>query len=461
MKAPLKVEVLTGPPGSGKTRQMRLDAVAEPGLYAFAFPGIELLEEQAGEFKQAGLPFWKVHSETNGRAAIQKQLNEQLKRIAAAGVTHGAVLMTHYALVACDHSGMEGWRWRIDEAPTFHTNGVVKVAAGDLELWKRAIALKGQDGGWSIAVAKTSRTLSDLKHGLFKEHADLLKAASRGAALIATDKWEAGRHAWLSLWTPRALPSPHSIVISGAGFSRSISALAFQEFFAGQIAITEQVADRPRTAQPDVHIHHFAAWEASSSHWDSHGGRGDLKAIAAHIRKHQPDLGYWSGNEQVQLLMDHYIAPIEARAAKAAGLNKHDQATSTAYIYSSKATPQDIGLLEAIGLTADQIRTAREDEDIFQFVFRGSIRRPEFGGRYDIWLFSQQQAGRLATMLREAGLAKVSLHKADAGVSAQAPQRPKKGRPRKHIGETKDEKRARLANEQMARRHRKKRTEHA
>jgi len=34
----MKVTVLTGPQGSGKSTVMRKDAIAQPGLYLFAFP---------------------------------------------------------------------------------------------------------------------------------------------------------------------------------------------------------------------------------------------------------------------------------------------------------------------------------------------------------------------------------------------------------------------------------------
>ena len=46
----VKVEVLTGPQGGGKSETMRREAIATKGLYLFASPIIDLIDEQSGDF---------------------------------------------------------------------------------------------------------------------------------------------------------------------------------------------------------------------------------------------------------------------------------------------------------------------------------------------------------------------------------------------------------------------------
>ncbi|WP_206749931.1 hypothetical protein, partial [Salmonella enterica] len=40
------------------------------------------------------------------------------------------------------------------------------------------------------------------------------------------------------------------------------------------------------------------------------------------------------------------------------------------------------------GITDAQIERAREEEDVLQFVMRGAIRKRDFGGDYDIYLYT-------------------------------------------------------------------------
>jgi len=99
---------------------------------------------------------------------------------------------------------------------------------------------------------------------------------------------------------------------------------------------------------------------------------------------------------------------------------------SCAFIYSSKASAHLKPIMSLLDVTKEEVRISAEDEDIFQFAFRGAIRRPEFAGRYDIYLFSRQQAERLKLMLEASGLHDVSLSR-EQGVGV-AKQPPKQGR---------------------------------
>jgi hypothetical protein len=87
-----------------------------------------------------------------------------------------------------------------------------------------------------------------------------------------------------------------------------------------------------------------------------------------------------------------------------AGSNPYRHHTSCAFIYSSKARPEDAILLDVFGLMREEVEHAREREDIWQFVMRGAIRMAEFDGTYTVHLYDLWQAEALARMLGEEGI---------------------------------------------------------
>lgn len=94
--------------------------------------------------------------------------------------------------------------------------------------------------------------------------------------------------------------------------------------------------------------------------------------------------------------------------AKMAGTNSLRHHTSCALIYSAKATPDDEAIIKALGLNREDIQTAREDEDVYQFVCRGAIRDPGYSGDYAVYLYDHGQAERLRNRLIGAGYTVVS-----------------------------------------------------
>ena len=55
-----------------------------------------------------------------------------------------------------------------------------------------------------------------------------------------------------------------------------------------------------------------------------------------------------------------------------------------------------------LGLDRAAIKRARETEDLIQFIMRGALRRPDFGGRYDVHVYSLDQAQEAERYLIEA-----------------------------------------------------------
>ena len=70
---PKDVEVLTGPPGCGKSTRLREDAIRTPGLYVFFLPSIALIGEQVKAFR-AEAPHVELHEahSDKGRGSVQR-----------------------------------------------------------------------------------------------------------------------------------------------------------------------------------------------------------------------------------------------------------------------------------------------------------------------------------------------------------------------------------------------------
>lgn len=434
----LIIEVLTGPPGNGKTHAMRRGAARLPGLYVFAYPQIKLLKEQTDNFLEEGLQTFLVHSKRAGD--VQTQLSKALATIHQEGITHCAIQMTHAGLLSADLSGLTGFHWRIDEAIELQRCGSLDVQGADVASWKSRFGLLDASKGWSRAVgSKTKQSVQSRGAGPFGRYAAFAQAADQGVAFLSAEKWRPGRLGWLSFKSPLTFPNPASVQIAAAGFEKSLSYRLLRRLLDPSIEFRFRKIVRRRSRQPTVRVHYFATWEEASPHWETRDGRLDLKLISDWIRTNAPGLGYWAANDEAKKVMDWRISDIEAVSAKLPGLNKLDSCQSCAIVYSAKATKDDDILIDRFGITKEEIRIAREDDDIFQFIYRGAIRRHDYGGTYDIYLFSQQQAGRQVERLIESGLTDVeALHVPIERFPTARRQPPKKGRKKTHVEETPD-----------------------
>ena len=67
------VEVLTGPPGCGKSTRLREDAINTVGRYVFFLPTIPLIREQVDAFRAAdpSIQLHEAHSD-KGRGSVQR-----------------------------------------------------------------------------------------------------------------------------------------------------------------------------------------------------------------------------------------------------------------------------------------------------------------------------------------------------------------------------------------------------
>lgn len=398
------VEVLTGPPGCGKSYDMRQEARHKPGLYLFTYPSIPLLQEQAAAFseEEPDLPVLEAHSEAPGGGTVQDRLERHRQNLADQRIGHAVILMTHEGMMGADFSLFGDWHIRIDEAPNTIQSGHVNAPAS-AEVLKQIIAIDPVgSGGWGqlrlLGGKHSWRSLAS--DDLFKPLAEMFKQANRQhGVFVDTLEWK-GSFGWCSIWPFATLGQFASAKVAGASFLISLGAIVARRWEASAVKFVPVAKQVARKGQPNVRIHYFTrAHEGTSTFWQRRRGRRFMARVCDFLVANEPDLGFWAGNNVVKEQLDARLNS-KPLSAKSAGLNTYDEETSCALIYSSKALLADRPAQALFGITEEQIFRAREEEDILQFVMRGAIRRPDFGDDYDIYLYSKRQAELVADKLR-------------------------------------------------------------
>lgn len=411
----LAIGVVNGPPGCGKTSLMRRAAINQLGRYIFAFPTIDLIREQLAEFRREApwLAVAEVHSECSSRP-IDRQLKDAAAALSADCQEHAVILITHTVALGHDLSAFRGWHFRMDEAPDAVRAGTISLQGGSHYQWANTFDLEpiGTSGWAQLVPREDGKSWHDIgQDTLLRAAGPLINQAQKaGGAMVDIRDWaEVNRFRWCSIWLPTSLASFATIEIGGAGYLSSLGAHLCRSLLGDGIDFAIRDATVSRSRQPSIEVRYFRFEECTTVFWAATEGRRVLALISDHLRSTCPHLGFWSGNDAVRSYLDHRL-PGLAIAPKAAGLNAHRARTCCAIFYSSKATPQDSVLVQEFGLSKDMIRTAREDEDIYQFAFRGAIREPSYGGQYLVYVYSRAQALRLAEKFTSAGLTDVAVN---------------------------------------------------
>jgi hypothetical protein len=409
----LCVDVLAGPPGCGKSEKMISEAAAEPARYLFALPTIDLIDEQVRRFRHAAPQARAVpiHSASGARGSVSRRIKELLTQFSPDD--HVAAFITHEALMDFDFAGFSGWHARIDEPPNAITTGSVSLSQS-VATFRDHFDLVPFEAGWSQLRPRQNaswKTFAD--DTMWRDLTDFRKLAQRPQGmLMQMENWsdaQRGQVAWFSLWTPLQLSRLSTVTIAGAGFLTSIGYRVMQATYGATLEFNVVKMGSARPAQPRIRISYFTrGHRGSTTFWGSSEGRECLVRIERWLADNVAYLGFWSGNEAVRHSFEHRL-PGRMTAPKLAGLNCHREAQSCAFFYSSKALPQDETLKTIFELTPENILVAREDEDIFQFVLRGAVRDPGYGGDYDIYLYSVDQAERLRETLIQNGFADVEV----------------------------------------------------
>jgi len=400
MAQKMVVEILAGPPGSGKSTKMREEVEAAGGRYLIAYPTIPLLREQAKMFRATGKVLAiEAHSKSRGKGTVQRRLTDAAKAVEEDGSPDVVVLTTHESLMGCDLSAFKGWHFRIDEAPNAAQGATLSIPVSR-DLFKAKYRLSPiNKGNWhEVSLINEADRWTDVADDdLAKPVAEFMKQAARPTgAFVDVSNWDVRSLNWCALWSPHFLEGiPASLTIAGASYAHSIGAFIAKD----HVSFHTRTIPMARSTTPTIRIHYFTQGHRGSSKlWSKSEGRKMIVKVCDYLSANVPDLGYWSGNNVVKVLMEHRL-PGEMIDAKAQGRNEYRDRTSCAFIFSSKPTPNDESLKTLTGITDAQIERAREEEDVLQFVMRGAIRDRDFGGDYDIYLYTKKQADDLAAKL--------------------------------------------------------------
>jgi hypothetical protein len=405
----IEIEVLHGPPGAGKSIALRDEALGIPGLYLFCLPTIPLIQEQAKAFRELRPgPHVEIiearSGEGGGRSKVQRQLDDARVKLAADGTNHAVVFMTHESMMTCDLSGFVDWHIRIDEVPNAVQTGKVTIGTAETRSFFRNSFTLDPVDEWAHAKLNNAQANWKERAGdaLINRLGDFFKLAARpqGAYVNVLSWKDVKEFQWVSLWSPTLLEHAASLKIAAAAYLDSLGYKAAKEWWGDEIAATETKIGDPRSGWPTIRVHYFTeGHEGTSNFWGKSDGRKMIKAVCDYLVEHVPDIGFWSGNEVVQHLMEWRVGGVLTKP-KVAGSNEYRDLRSCAFIYSSKPLPGDEALSGPLFKRAKvDILAAREDEDIHQFVMRGIIRNQSYEEDYDCYVYSKRQAEALAAQL--------------------------------------------------------------
>lgn len=352
----------------------------------------------------------QAHYKSTGYGAVQTKLDAAEAELG--GLEHAVVLTSHEALMGANLSAFRGWYFCIDEAPNAVQSGQIKLrTTQSREFFQRAFDLTPLPSGtWSEVRPKTDRhRWKELaEDDLLKPFSNFLKHAHRPTGVYArTSNWSERDVPWIAAWLPDTLDglAANPVRIAGASYLTSLGGLVAQRVGNASFIPIQVAMDRAK--QPIVRLHYFTqGHQGSTALWQRTEGRKFIVLLTDFLAKHASNLGFWSANDVVRVLMDHR-APGVQTSIRVAGLNEYDSLESCACIYSAKSMDADEAILDLFPITKAEIRAAREDEDILQYVMRGAIRRGDFDGDYDVYLYNRWQAERLEDQLRSSGIGKV------------------------------------------------------
>lgn len=415
----MKIKVLTGVPGGGKSRAMRDDILSTTALYLLALPRTDLIDEFVLDLERSagerGVPLIvePIHSKQAVKERnVHRRVLDALDRKEVE--EHRVILITQETLLALDPTYLIGVHVRIDENP----DG--SVLSGEFHgktcshLLEHHFILEALEVGSPRSLLRPRSSVEPVTRAAYKgaapDIAVLLKAASNRNRSVVVDvrSWDEARITgrcvrWWSIWTPMDLEGAASVHIAAAGFRGGLLARACERLYGDDLAIEYvDVAHGALRADPTIRVHYFTEHRGSTTWWAADEGSLNLVRISEYLAK-IGFAGYWSCNHEVRLLLIHRFGG-DACAPRQAGTNSLRHHTACAYVYSNKAQAADSAILEFLGLDKNTITQVREHEDIAQFVMRGAIRDPSYDGTYDIYLYDRHQAEALRGYLIENGV---------------------------------------------------------
>ncbi|SFC23660.1 hypothetical protein SAMN05428997_10560 [Bosea sp. CRIB-10] len=419
----MDITVYEGTPGSRKTLTLLDTIVAAPGRHVIAFPRTELIDEQADYCRQKARelgtrPSIVMHhsKRPRSRGDVGRQIEDTLR--AKADQSHVLLMITHASLLELDPALLVGWHVVFDENPDSSVASGTFAASASWSMLQLHFQLEPVAGSrvWQV-LASDDAPMLNRRQIAAEGEGDLqrfLTSArnSRRAVFVDIGDWEdakSGRKVgWWSIWTPLVLDNCASVTFTAAAFFESLPYRATQ-WLAGDQLVPNRIdlgagASRARAR---VRVHYYVRHAGSTEWWKTDEGSRCLVRISEHQAR-LGGVGYWSCNPEIWTFFCHRFEGVHCKP-KQAGTNSLIEHRSCLLIYSSKAQSGDGPIMELLGLDRNDVRRAREFEDVRQFALRGALRRRDFAGDYDVYLYDQSQAEDLAGYLREIGIADVEV----------------------------------------------------
>lgn len=461
----MDITVYEGSPGSRKTLTLLDTIVSDPGRYVIAFPRTELIEEQAEYCRQKArehntlLSIVKHHSKQPGsRGDVGRQVEDTLK--AKADQAHVLLMITHAALLELDPALLAGWHVAVDENLDASVVSGSFVAAASWSVLERHFCLEPVAGSriWQAVANEdapmlTRREITAEGEGELQRFLNYARNPRR-TVFVDIGDWEDARSGrkvgWWSIWTPLVLDRCASVTFTAAGFFESLPYRATRWLAADALKINRvDMGAGLARARARVRVHYYTRHAGSTEWWKTDQGSRCLVRISEHQAR-IGGVGYWSCNPEIWTFFCHRFAGTHCKPRQA-GTNSLIEHTSSLLIYSAKAQAGDAPIMDLLGLDRNDVRRAREFEDVRQFCMRGAIRRPDFDGEYDVFLYDQAQAEDLAEYLLKIGIVDVEVGPVE-GLDIMDVVRPGVVVFEKKVPLTDDEKRIRNAECQRQRR---------
>lgn len=429
--------------GAGKTEQAIKEMVKSKRKTLFFTERIESFDELERRInRQAGINgtapiIDKVYSaQTDRLGSVSRQIEALPER--HRHHDHVIVIATHAGMLRSELSGFWGWHVIVDEVPQF-VDYEEKRTHLDAAFFETHYQLEAAADGWNLVKAKDTRSalsvadvLADQSHDhLAVFHRRVLEAtpeSSNRCVLVNLPSWDAMsdrkvQWCWASAFTLKELEPFETVTVLGNRFRSDVGSLISEKM--GLNDIEWEALPRPSMQRffqfRPVHISYFSETRSASRYlFESEAGQVMLREIGARLAKELSGHGHiWTANEREKgstsaprpkaLLQGAGLDAAKYLSPRQAGTNLYKGVSHAAAIYSAKASPNLVALLDVLGIDREAWERSIEHETILQFVTRTSVRDPDNSSPVRLWVFDREQALYLKEYLDGLGFASATI----------------------------------------------------
>ncbi len=442
--------------GSGKTERVIRDIVANKCKTLFiterikSFKELELrMKLLAGVYGTAPIIDKVNCAQTDRLGSVSRQIEALPERHQFND--HVIVLATHAGMLRSDFSDFAGWRIIVDEVPAF-LDFEEKRTHLDAPFFQTHYQLDDVTDGWCSVTATAAGAalsvgdvLDDQSHKhLAVFHRRVLEASRQGShriVLVNLPSWDKMsdrklKWCWASAFSLRELEPFDSVTLLGNRFRADVGSLISQRLNQDDIeweALPPPTQSRHFQFRP-IHINYFSESRPASRYlFESKEGQAMMNEIGKRLAQELCGTDHiWTANgregsakvptlkallEGVGMNIGKYLTPRQA------GTNNHSHVSHAAAIYSAKASPNLVALLDVLGIERRAWERSIEHEAILQFVTRTSVRDPNNCSPVRLWVFDRDQALYLKRYFDGLGFASATMSLVPDGPAIPAMQK--------------------------------------